>query len=140
MSQWRPSVTNTKLYIGRQVSKHYNDWMCIQAYGWIYYVIYTIILHDSVCLSACLPACLSVCLSVGVRKRQVAIIARSSREMSLTDRSRVRVSVRPSNFVYAKNFKILREIGWLARVVYFNDPATGYECQRSGPSRLGADE
>ena len=46
----------------------------------------------------------SACLSVGVRKRQVAIIARSSREMSLTDRivlkyilSRVRVSVRPSN-------------------------------------------
>ena len=27
-----------------------------------------------------------VCLSVGVRKRQVAILARSSREMSLTDR------------------------------------------------------
>ena len=47
----------------------------------------------------------SVCLSVGVRKRQVAILARSSREMSLTVRivwqyilSRVRVSVRPSIF------------------------------------------
>ena len=60
--------------------------------------IYTIILHKS------------VCLSVGVRKLQVAILARSSREMSLTDRilpryilSRVRVSVLPSNFVYAKN-------------------------------------
>ena len=46
-----------------------------------------------------------VCLYVGVRKLQVAILARSSREMSLTDRilpryilSRVRVSVRPSNF------------------------------------------
>ena len=55
--------------------------------------IYTIILHKS------------VCLSVGVRKLQVAILARSSREMSLTDRilqryilSRVRVSVWPSNF------------------------------------------
>ena len=60
--------------------------------------IYTIILHKS------------VCLSVGVRKLQVAILARSSREMSLTDRilpryilSRVRVSVLPSNFVSVKN-------------------------------------
>ena len=43
-------------------------------------------------------------------------------------------------FVYAKNFKILGEIGWLARVVYFNDPVTGYECQRSGPSRVDANE
>ena len=33
-------------------------------------------------------------------------------------------------FVYVKNFQILGNIGWLARVVYFNDPATGYECQR----------
>ena len=47
--------------------------------------------------------------SVGVRKLQVAIIARSSREMSLTDRiiwqyilSRVRVSVRPSHFFIRK--------------------------------------
>ena len=24
--------------------------------------------------------------------------------------------------------------------VYFNDPATGYECQQSRPSRLGANE
>ena len=44
-------------------------------------------------------------MSVGVRKLQVAIIARSSREMSLTDRilpryilSRVRVAVRPRHF------------------------------------------
>ena len=28
---------------------------------------------------------------------------------------------------------MIGEIGWwLARVVYFNDPATGYECLRSG--------
>ena len=52
---------------------------------------------------------MSVSLSVGVRKLQVAILARSSREMSLTVRivgqyilSRVRVSVRPSIFLYAK--------------------------------------
>ena len=52
----------------------------------------------------CLVLHKSACLSVGVRKLQVAILARSSREMSLTDRvlpryimSRVRVSVRPSN-------------------------------------------
>ena len=88
-----------------------------------------------------------VCLSVGVRKLQVAILARSSREMSLTVRiirqyilSRVRVSVRPRIFLYTKNIQNLGEIGWLARVVYFNDPATAYECQRSGPSRVGANE
>ena len=51
----------------------------------------------------------SVCLSVIVRKRQVAILARSSRKMSLTVRivlqyilSRVRVSVRPSIFFICK--------------------------------------
>ena len=51
-----------------------------------------------------------ICLkSVGVRKRQVAILSRSPREISLTDRilpryilSRVRVSVRPIIFLYAK--------------------------------------
>ena len=48
---------------------------------------------------------------VGVRKRQVAILARSSREMSLTVRivwqyilSRVRVSIRPSNFFIRENY------------------------------------
>ena len=56
--------------------------------------IYTIIRHKS----------------VHVRKLQVAILAQSFREMSLTDRillryilSRVRVWVRPIIFVYAKN-------------------------------------
>ena len=52
-------------------------------------------------------------MCVGVRKRQVAIIARSSREMSLTVRivwqyilSRVRVSVRPSiSFICEKHSK-----------------------------------
>ena len=61
-------------------------------------VIYTIILLKS------------VCLSVGVRKLQVVILARSSREMYLTVRivwqyilSRVRVSVRPSiSFIWEK--------------------------------------
>ena len=43
-------------------------------------------------------------------------------------------------FLYTKTIQNLGEIGWLARVVYFNDPATGYECQRSGPSRVGANE
>ena len=51
-----------------------------------------------------------ICLkSVGVRKLHVAILARSPREMSQTDRilpryilSRVRVSVRPRIFLYAK--------------------------------------
>ena len=52
-----------------------------------------------------------ICLkSVDVRRLQVAILARSPREMSQTDRilpryflSRVRVSVRPRIFLYAKN-------------------------------------
>ena len=46
----------------------------------------------------------SLCLSVDVRKLQVAILARSSREMSQTLRiilSRVRISVRPRIFLYA---------------------------------------
>ena len=51
------------------------------------------------------------------------ILARSSREMTQTVRidgqyimSRGRVSVRPSNFLYAKNIQNLGEIGSLARV------------------------
>ena len=59
-----------------------------------------------------------VCMSVNVHKRQVAILARSSREMSQTVRidwryilSRVRVSVRPSNFFICKNTQNLGETG-----------------------------
>ena len=51
----------------------------------------------------------SVCLSGDVRRMQFAIIDRSPREMSQTDRihpryflSRVRVSIRPRIFLYAK--------------------------------------
>ena len=66
-----------------------------------------------------------ICLkSVGVRSLQVAILARSSREMSLTDRilpryilSRVRVSVRPRIFLYAKKTQAI-----LARML---DPLCG---------------
>ena len=39
-------------------------------------------------------------------------------------------------FLYAINFG---EIGWPARAS-LNDPANGYGCQLSGPSRLGANE
>ena len=54
-----------------------------------------------------------ICLKSGaVRKLQVAILARSPREMSQTDRilpryflSRVRVSVRPRIFLYAKKLQ-----------------------------------
>ena len=60
----------------------------------------------------------SVCLSVDVRRLQVAILARSPREMSQTDRilpryflSRVRVSVRHRFFVIRKN---------IGAIVYFN--------------------
>ena len=69
--------------------------------------IYTIILLKSVC----------------VRKLQVAILAQSSREMSLTVRivwqyilSRVRVSVRPSIFLYVKNIHKLSQWHGLAQV------------------------
>ena len=69
---------------------HAGDRGSIPGPGHYYYYFYTIILHKS------------VCLSVGVRKLQVAILAPSSREMTLTDRilSRVHVepSVRPSSF------------------------------------------
>ena len=63
--------------------------------------IYTIIRHKS----------------VDVRKLQVVILARSFREMSLTDRilprhilSRVRVSVRPRIFLYAKKNQTSRPL------------------------------
>ena len=59
---------------------------------------YIIIIYTIICLK-------SVSLSVDVRRLQVAILARSPREMSQTDRivwqyilSRVRISVRPSIF------------------------------------------
>ena len=86
------------------------------------YCIYTIILHKS------------VSLSVGVRKRQVAILARSSREMSLTDRilpryilSRIRVSVRPSNFLNAKNInKLPQKPNFPYLTVELTSGATGH--------------
>ena len=80
--------------------------------------IYTIILLKYVCLSVCmsvclyvclyvcLSVCLFVCLSADLIKLQVAILSRSSREMSQNIRidrqyilSRVRVSVRPIIFL-----------------------------------------
>ena len=73
-----------------------------------------------------------LCLkSVDVRKRQVAILVRSPREMSQTDRilpryilSRVRVSVRPRIFLYAKKPQTR-----LARMLYISkscmDPLCG---------------
>ena len=75
--------------------------------------------------------------SVAVRKRQVAILARPSREMSLTVRidwkhffSRVRVSDRPSNcFLYAKNTKMYRE-DRISRNCLLNE-------QASAPSKRG---
>ena len=82
----------------------------------------------------------SVCLSVGVRKLQVAILARSSREMYLTVRivwkhilSRVCVSVRPSIFYMRKTLKTSGKPGCQC---LFQWPATSYYHQRSGPSPL----
>ena len=46
----------------------------------------------------------------------------------------------PSNFVIREKHPKSRGNGLASVCVYFNDPSTGYECQRSGPSRLGANE
>ena len=78
-----------------------------------------------------------ICLkSVDVRKLQVAILARSPREMSQTDRiipryilSRVRVSVRPRILLYVREKK---------HVVYFKsylDPLCGQINNRIGNCR-----
>ena len=73
-----------------------------------------------------------MCLSVGVSKLQVAIFARSSREMYQTVRidckyilSRVRVSVRPIIFYTRKTPKLSR-IPSRPRVVYLNEAPTGH--------------
>ena len=77
-------------------------------------------------------------ISVGVRKLQVAILARSSREMSQTVRidwqyilSRVRVSVRPSNFFIREKHPKPRGNRVASACVYLNDPATDHEGQRN---------
>ena len=92
-------------------------------------------------------------MSVGISKLQVAILARFSREMYRTVRfdskhflSGLRVSVRPSNFVYAKNTQNLGETGspapefiWLKHRPVID----GQRNRRKGalyPSRLGATE
>ena len=68
-----------------------------------------------------------VCLSVCVRKLRVAILARSSREMSLTVcivwqyiLSRVRVSVQPSNFFICEKHSKPRGNRAASASVYFN--------------------
>ena len=70
---------------------------------------------------------LSVCLSVGVRKLQFAILARSSREMSLTVRivweyimSRVRISVRPQHFCICQKHSKSQGNRAASASVYFN--------------------
>ena len=81
--------------------------------------------------------------SVEVGKLQVAILARSSREMSQTVLiawkhilSQVRVSVRPSNFFIREKHKPSGNRIALACLFEWNSDA---HCrQRSGPSRLGA--
>ena len=77
----------------KKILRHEIGNMNARPMDWLSNIIYTII-----CLK-----------SVDVRRLQVAILARSPREMSQTDRilpryflSRVRVSVRPRIFLYAK--------------------------------------
>ena len=102
--------------------------------------IYTIILRKS------------VCLSVDVIKLQVAILARSSREMCQTVRidwkhilSRVRVSVQPRKKNYEKNTQNYREYRVARPTVYLNEAATGHCLASVGkgaltPSWLGAND
>ena len=101
-------------------SSNANNWIfpiIIQMITWQRLGIYTII-----CLK-----------SVIVRKLQVAILARSPREMSQTDHigwqhilSRVRVSVRPKKKVYAEKTPNLSLIQSRPHVVYFNGSPTGH--------------
>ena len=72
-------------------------------------------------------------MSVGVRKLQIAILAW---EMSLTVRivwqyilSRVRVSVRPSNFFIREKHPKPRGNRVASECVCLNDPAAGHACQ-----------
>ena len=82
--------------------------------------------------------------SVVVRKLQVAILARSPREMSQTDRivwkhimSRVRVSVRPRIcFIHEKNPN-LSLIQSRPHVVYFNGSPTGHCLESGAPNHDG---
>ena len=77
----------------------------------------------------------SVCLSGHVRRMQFAILAQSPREMSQTDRihpmyflSRVRVSIRPRTFVYAKKLQTSHPLtDRPGRVIFFpiNAPGMG---------------
>ena len=75
-----------------------------------------------------------ICLkSVVVRKLQVAILARSPREMSQTDRivrkhilSRVRISVRPRICFIREKTPNLSLIQSRPHVVYFNGSPTGH--------------
>ena len=81
--------------------------------------------------------------SVAVRKLQVAILARSSREMSQTVRidwkhflSRVYVSVRPNFFIREKHPQI--HGNRVARASsYFNEPASDPPLIASDPSKMG---
>ena len=65
-------------------------------------------------------------LSVEVSKLQVAIIGRSFRIVCQHIMSRVRVSVRPSNFLYAKNTQKYREYRVAHAAVYLNEAPTGH--------------
>ena len=81
--------------------------------------------------------------SLEVGKLQVAILARSSREMYQTVRivckhilSQVSVSVRPSNFLYAKYTQNLGKPD-RPRVCIFEWSSDAHCRQQNGPSRLG---
>ena len=73
----------------------------------------------------------TIILSVILSKLQVTILARSSREMSQTVDidwqqflSRVRVSVRPTHFLYTKNTQNYREYQVASATVYLNEAVT----------------
>ena len=80
----------------------------------------------------------SACLSVVVRKLQAAILARSSREMSLTVCidchsffSRVRISVRPSKFFIGKKHPKTIAKSELPRECSVSNKMNGDNCSHS---------
>ena len=108
------------------------------------------LIHNIQHISIALRVTISI-MSVAVTKMQVAILVRSSREMYQTVRiaskhilSQVRVSVRASNFLDAKNTQNLGEIGSPVRVFISTKQRPVIHRRRNRrkgaltPSRLGA--
>ena len=119
---WRRKITLSLSSLNRayvlecQMERHAPNAHELLGTEWQRTTSYMCIIYTIICR-------LSVSLSGDVRRLQVAILARSPREMSQTDRivwqyilSRVRISVRPSIFLYAKNIHKLSRMPSLAHM------------------------